>query len=344
MLYLRTFLYLMICIAVFPQNAKADTIPSIFDNLKRDTLLSLTIETDLKRFVKKKYKEEFQTAWLSYSTVEGDTIRRKVRIRARGNIRKKVCFYPPFKIKFPKKELRSEGLAPKYNDIKVVTGCQNSTLSDQYVLKEYLAYQLYQELSEKSLRTQLAEIQYIDSRKKKKSFKTFAILIEEEDQLAERLGGRVTKPSRISSNHILESVLDEVSLFQYMIGNPDYAIQLRHNIQLIVTPESMKPFPIPYDFDYSGLVNTHYAIPSDRLGIESVTERYFLGRCRSEGTYEAIAEKFIAKKEALLSIAENLPYLENKERKWVLNYLEDFFKILEDPKTFDYLIVKKCLD
>ena len=75
--------------------------------------------------------------------------------------------------------------------------------------------------------------------------------------------------------HTHSPTLGNGYLFQYSIGNTDRSIPGRHNIQMVKSKDSTisKPFVIPYDFDYAGIVNTSYAVPDKNLGIESVTER-----------------------------------------------------------------------
>ena len=47
------------------------------------------------------------------------------------------------------------------------------------------------------------------------------------------------------------------SVFQYMIGNFDWHITRLHNVKMFSDEENH--FMLPYDFDYSGFVNAHYA-------------------------------------------------------------------------------------
>ena len=66
-----------------------------------------------------------------------------------------------------------------------------------------------------------------------------------------------------------------VAIFEYMIGNTDWSVPGNHNVKLIMsTTDSLhRPYAIPYDFDYSGFVNTDYAVPDEQLSIASVRER-----------------------------------------------------------------------
>jgi hypothetical protein len=73
-----------------------------------------------------------------------------------------------------------------------------------------------------------------------------------------------------------------VALFEFMIGNTDWFIQNRHNLEFVVVPGHNLLVPIPYDFDYSGLVNAPYAVHHTSLELPSVEIRYYQGWCYSE--------------------------------------------------------------
>ena len=59
-----------------------------------------------------------------------------------------------------------------------------------------------------------------------------------------------------------------------MIGNTDWAVPNNHNVKLIYDKERKlaPPLVVPYDFDYSGLVDASYAVPNEVIGTEKVTE------------------------------------------------------------------------
>lgn len=66
-------------------------------------------------------------------------------MKKRGITRKKICDIPPVMMKFGKKE--------KAFRIKLVTPCQPDEDAQQLVYKEYLAYQMYSELTPYSFKT-----------------------------------------------------------------------------------------------------------------------------------------------------------------------------------------------
>ena len=73
---------------------------------------------------------------------------------------------------------------------------------------------------------------------------------------------------------------------------------------------------MPYDFDYSGLVNTDYAIPYEGLGLKSVRERRYVGICRSEDVFINALREFTEKKEQFYKVINDFTLLDAKEKRY----------------------------
>lgn len=125
-----------------------------------------------------------------------------------------------------------------------------------------------------------------------------------------------------------------VSLFQYMIGNTDWSVPMAHNIKLIVPKNDTlaRPYPIPYDFDFSGLVNARYAVPNEELEIKSVTQRLYRGFGRNMNELQVNLDMFKEKKEQIMFYLQNFQLLDEHDKKWVTKYLEEFYKIIDNKK------------
>lgn len=329
----------------FSQIDSLDQFHSIFKELNRDGTLELTLETDFKNLVKKKYQEEYQEATLKLADTLGTPIVYKAKIRTRGNIRKKVCYYPPLKLKFKKSWLVENGMDSTFNDLKLVIGCRKGDFYNGLVLKEYLAYQLFAVLSEHHFRTQLVSITINDTGDSWKPYQTKAFIIENQDELAFRFDGRCTKPRIMSNKRIWKRQLALVALFQYMIGNTDWAFSNSHNIRFLRSRNNMKAIPIAYDFDYSGMVNAPYAVHRESLddtGMEDIRDRYFLGSCENKKAFEAVRTIFLEKKAAFYQVVQEFEDLSEKDRKIILHYFDDFFDIMESPKAFQKQIIDAC--
>lgn len=343
-LFIGTFL--LLCLTPSSSFAQKTTPievgPTLFKNFQRDDILKMTIKTNTKQLVGKKFKEEWQPLTLSFDNKSGESVEWTAKTRARGNIRKQVCYYPPLKIKFKKKWLAANDMDSSFNDLKLVVGCKKGDFYGELVLKEYLIYKLYEELTGVSFRTQLAEIEFIDTEDKWKPFTTYAFFIENQDEMATRLNARCAKPKRLRSKYIYAEQLDKMNLFQYMIGNTDWSAIVSHNVRLIKCNDYPLPLPIAYDFDYAGLVNAPYAVHGEGIELDHITERLYLGVCREPGVLEKQIPLFQEKKATFYQIINDFPYLAKNEKKEMIKYLDDFYKTLDRPKSFRRNITELC--
>jgi len=101
-------------------------------------------------------------------------------------------------------------------------------------------------------------------------------------------------------------------------------------------------YPVPYDFDLSGLVNAPYGRPDPRLGLRSVTDRLYRGPCRSADDFEAAAESFRARRADMFTLLDSMRDLENGPRAEAKDYLESFFRTIERPASVKRQFVDGC--
>jgi hypothetical protein len=129
-----------------------------------------------------------------------------------------------------------------------------------------------------------------------------------------------------------------------MIGNTDFSLTGRHNLKLIKSKDFQKNLltPIPFDFDYSGLVNAHYALPMNGLPIHSVTERYYNGMCRGDSLYMEVIKFYLAKEVEILNYINTCTYLDKGTRNYVTYYINGFYKELKKPDFIEYYIRSTC--
>jgi hypothetical protein len=134
-----------------------------------------------------------------------------------------------------------------------------------------------------------------------------------------------------------------VSAFEYMIGNPDYSLRGSHNIKYMGLPGygAIGYTPVPYDFDYSGMVNAIYAVPADILPIENVRERIYLGPCSEEEEYRKALDHILEYKEEILNLVSSCAYLSKGQKKEILYYLEDYFE-LSEKRSLELIFKNTC--
>jgi hypothetical protein len=297
----------------------------------------------LKKYQREKFKGEYLPVKFHYQLNDTLTLEKDVRIKARGNFRREHCSFAPFWLNIRKSDVVNQNLQG-VKRIKVVTHCNGGRSYGDYVLKEYLAYRIYNILSPASFRVRLVKMRYVDTGRKNRVTENWAFMIEPESLLAERLQAVVIKKDNLSMRHMDKEEMDRVALFMYMIGNPDFSVKGRHNVKILgIGNFGVDGFtPVPYDFDYSGLINTYYAVPGEELGIKSVRERYYLGACRDDQAYQKAMDHLEKHREEILELVQEFPLITDKARKEMVAYLESYFTIARGRNFMEYSLRSTC--
>ena len=323
----------------------SDTLSTQVDLFSMEDPMDITLRFDIKSYQRNKFKGEYLPVQLTYHVNDTLDINKKVRVKARGEFRREHCILPPFWLNIRKAKIGNEYLEGT-KKIKIVTHCKEAKNYEQYVLKEYLTYKIYNEISPYSFRVRLIRMKYIDTGRKNKETSSWAFMIEPEEMMAERLGILSIKSDNVSMHFTDSLSMDIVAVFMYMIGNADYSVAGRHNLKLIRLKDPTKPLPmpVPYDFDYAGVVNADYAVPGENLGILSVTERYFLGPCREDHHYLAAIEEIYEHKEKIRDLVDSCPYLDKRHKNEMSLYLLEFFRQAEDRGLLLRNIKRTCAE
>jgi len=303
---------------------------SIFEEISRHgEVLDIEIETNLNTLFAG-MDEEYQKATMRYKTADKEEIVWNLKIRKRGKFRRRVCDIPPLKLEFKKKHLLEAGLQP-FDDLKLVTHClEDDPTAKANVMREYLAYKLYNEITHRSYRVQLVRITYKNTGKGYGKMKRYGFFLEDTNEVAHRLQGDECECMNMDRDLIDTDNLAYVHVFQYMIGNADYDLMLLRNLKLVTPYDGGKALIVPYDFDFSGLVNAPYAIPNPDYDLRNVRERVFLGQDLSPKVKEATLEHYRSKKENLLEIVKNFKHLNGAERRKVRDYLNSFYESIKN--------------
>lgn len=268
-----------------------------------------------------------------------------VQLRTRGHFRlkKSTCRFVNLLVLFPGKKEELAGTPfDGQKSLKLGAHCQNDDRYEQLLRREYLAYTLLNELTPRSFRARLAAGTYVDSANGKTVATRAAMFIEHEDDMAARQGGRVREFRRALFDDVDFRTLDRMALFEYMIGNTDWSIYALHNVRLVVT-DSAGVLPIPYDFDFSGLVNAPYAGPAPQLQIRSVRERLYRGPCRTWDELAPAVAEFTARKAQLMAIPGKVPGLDSGERRDAEEFLSEFFATAGDRGEAKRAFIDGCL-
>jgi hypothetical protein len=309
-------------------------LPSWLEHLTAGEVETIELHTDLEALLQREStNDEYQDATITYTDKSDQVFNWNLGIKPRGKYRRRVCDFPPLKLNFSKKELRTSGLA-EFDKFKLVTHCSDDRLaSKEAVIKEYLTYQLYQELSPNSFRVHLLRIRYVDTKGKLASFQRYGIIIESEKELERRLNAVecedcfVTEPSAIDA-----SAENKLAVFQYMIGNTDFSVAQGRNLKYFTLNNGGPLLPVPYDFDFAALVAPSYAVPTRHLGQQKLTDRVYLGFVVSDSLMEQTLTVFEAKREKFLDIIGQEKRLSLTARSEMRLYINDFFTTIDTLK------------
>lgn len=305
---------------------------SFFDAISADNIINVTIETNITELIENRKGDEYLPAQMKWQDISGEWNTYEVGVKPRGKFRRRICDFPPLKIKLSKDELKASGFAT-FNKLKLVTHCvEDKSDGNSNLLKEYLAYKLYNELNDNSFRVQLIKVTYIDNVGEYGEETRYGFIIESKKELANRLGGKECEECYNPSNELLSAKdIGIASMFQYMIGNADWDIPMVKNLAL-VQKAGGELIPVPYDFDFAGIVSTGYAIPNPNYGLTSIRDRVYLGTEMDNNQMRSLLKYFVDKRKDLERVVKNLKPLRFNDKYEINNYLDEFYS------QVDYLL------
>ena len=225
--------------------------------------------------------------------------------------------------------------------LPLTTHCARKAGYEQYLLKEYLAYRIYNTLTSKSLRVRLARVTYRDTAGALEPVERYAFFTEHFESLARRQGVTVRPEKPFDPRAADPAEITTLDLFEYAIGNTDWSVVQGHNVLLVESASGLAT-PVPYDFDFSGLVNAEYASVSPVLPTRSVRQRVFRGVCRPDTDWDAAFAHFAGQRETVLRLSGEIPDLHPRQRDDVTDYLDEAFRTFASPERRRTLIIDAC--
>lgn len=299
---------------------------------KSDEVLSISLTGDVRELLAdRREKVRTHTLTLEYAGQDGKTVSIPVTMRTRGHFRKmqENCIYPPLLLQFSKTDAGASGVFSGYKKLKLVMPC----LSDDYVVREWMVYRLYNLLTPKSLKARLVSVEMNDVKKNKSKKPFYGILLEEEQHMAKRNKATVVETKLLKPEHTEKKDFLTMAVFQYLIGNTDWSVQFLQNIKLIAADPNAVPSAVAYDFDHSGLVNAPYAQPAAALQMTSVKERRYRGYCIANmQEFAEVVAKFNSLKEDIYALYASSTLLDEKYKKATLKYFDEFYETINDSK------------
>ena len=303
-----------------------------------EAAIEMQLTTDIKALQNEKGQDVFQPATASLKFPDGTVIEEPIQVGLRGKFRRGYCRIPPIMMQF-----RNAGAArlSSLGKLKLVIPCGGAAADEELILKEFLVYKLYNQLTDLSLRVRLVKTTFNDSKGKFKSFTQYSFLMEDDGDMARRNGCKKRTHGQILTEATDRKTMTRVAVFEYMIGNTDWSVPNNHNIELVFSRENpaLMPYAVPYDFDYCGLVDASYAVPADVIGTEKVTERVYRGFPRNMDEIQETLDLFRAKKENVIGVIRNFALLPDKVKNGMIRYLEEFFRIIENKNDVKSIFI-----
>lgn len=312
--------------------------------------LSITIEGPITTMIRERSNDEYYQGKLRFQDADGGEQILDLQFRTRGNYRRRLstCRFPPVRLNLKKKQVEGT-LFEGQNILKLVTHCRpNSDRFEPHVLREQLAYKIFNLHTPTSFRTRLLRVNWVDTDKDNKASEHYGFVIEHRNELAARNSMTYYDQSKASYSQLDAEHAAVGALFEYMIGNTDFSMvaaaegeECCHNGELYDSQSNSLVF-VPYDFDMSGIVDAPYATPNPRFKLNSVTTRLYRGRCRFNDDLDAAVQLFLGNQDSVLSLVDEQEGLGDRQRRKTRSYLENFYKTLSDPKLVERRIKKKC--
>lgn len=341
---LRAILVTLLMMPAFVHGAEA---PPLFSS--ESTLKAVLTAPILQAYGQKKQEDRLylEGHWAYKAAEENERL--SVKIRTRGNYRRRTCDLPPLMLNFKKKEVEATPLAGQ-DKLKLVSPCRKGDKYQQLIYVEYLVYQLFALYSDYHMRTRLVDVAYVDTGDKDRRWQSTNFLIEDDKEMAARYDLKQTKVAATMRAQMDLPQTALVEVFQYMIGNLDYSTlkspegeNCCHNVKLMASEGADKGFiPVAYDFDSSGLVNAPYATVPANIPVKRVTTRYFNGWCKEAHRYNEVIARMLEREEAAMAIFEESPLLSSTYRKRAVRYLEGSYDRIRDPDSVEREILKRC--
>ncbi len=297
--------------------------------------LNVSLSFDIAAFMRDKPEDEHLDAFIMICTEGADTIAADIKVTARGNFRRRNCDFPPLMLNFKDAETGYPDI-DALKKVKLVSHCMPDADYKTYVLREYLAYKIYNIVTDYSFRVRLLNISYYDINHDTLYAVKTGFLLEPVSMLEDRFGMDELEDIRISNDAVEEGVLLELSVFQHIIANSDWLVDIMHNLKVFGDEESPGDLiAVPYDFDFTGWVNADYAVVREDMGLEDIRDRAYLGPCRSEQEYRDVLDYYMEKKDIFIDTIKEFKYLESRNRRDLIRYIRSFYRLYRKDKIID---------
>lgn len=298
-----------------------------------DSVLQITLGGNIRDLLNDRTEDsKYHFITIGYPKSTGVYYTLAAEAKTRGHFRKlkENCDYPPLLLHFYKTDSLDASVFKELNSVKLVMPCAG----DEYVIREWLVYKLYNILTPKSFNARLVNVSLYDTKAKKPSPSFYGILLEEEKQMAAR-NHCINVDVKLRPEQTNEKDFLTMAMFEYMIGNTDWGVQYLQNIKLISKDSTSVPSTVAYDFDHAGIVDAPYAKPAEELEMSSTHERRYRGFCMEDlSKFDDIIALFNKLKPAFYKVYTDCSLLDAKYVKATLKFLDNFYATINSASAF----------
>lgn len=266
-------------------------------------------------------------------------------VRTRGAFRLDPgnCSFPPLRLDVRGSDAVGTVLEGQ-DDLKLVSSCRpGRSAYDDLVWLEYFVYRSYARLTDDAFQVRLVRLTFVDTAEELPRETRMGFLIENADALAERRGARLFELEE--GKNLPPDAFEPIArarnaVFQYMIGNTDWSEVAAHNVEILELNGGATV--VPYDFDFSGLVDAPYSVPAADLNLSNVRERLYRGWCVNAFTVRAVLDGFREARSDILTLWAGAVELDERTRRRAAAYLEDFFGAIETDERAERRFLRHC--
>lgn len=308
------------------------------DFFATDSVLAVTIRTDLRQLLRDRDPDssEWRGGTITWTAPDGPRTA-PLRLRTRGNFRLRRCDFPPIRLRFAADSVRGT----PWEDLrrpKLVTHCRDSDDGDQNTLQEYALYKVLRLLTPISLSARLVRVTWEDASGSGRPVTRYGIMTEDPEKLAARV-----QAERDTMMGTRQSDLDSANaallgMFQYFIANTDWSVPSLHNIDILHVGD--RYLAVPYDFDWSGVIDAPYARPAPVLRTRTVRQRVYRGLCQPLTALEPVMERFEILRDSIAALYQAVPDLSPRNLERNTRYYDEFYRAIQDRTQFMRRVVE----
>jgi len=325
-----------------PQGKSPDD-PSVFDT---DSILHVVIYANFDSLLLNTQGiPVLFPALVQYAGNDGHVHEIQGQISTRGKFRRNPanCSFPSLRLYFNSDSItRKKSIFREDKNIKIVAHCRTEKNQfDQYVLGEYLIYKWYKAITPFSFKVRLVNFTYRNTGSSFSSISRLGFFLESPGSFKRRMHGNFMDLNEMDVSELNQEEYKRLCFFEFMISNNDWAASILHNVDIFSPGTDLPPVAVPFDFDFAGLLNIPYRVPS--ATDDTILKPFRDFKCFYTRRREIIhtVRFYNKKRNELYEILDRMPYLTSETRQYYREQLADFFTIINYLPERNYYILRK---